>query len=125
MKRKIQTVFLSTTIIIIALSPCVHAGIFDTAASWLSVGSQGKVTSGIESTANSTVGDLAGILFAIGVLIAIVATVILGIKFMTASASEQKAEVKKKAIIVAVGVFVLFASLLIWQVVIGALSSAT
>ena len=125
MKKKLQKIVLITLISLTILSPYVNAGIFDTAQSWLSTGSGGKVSSTIQTTANNKVGELAGILFSIGVLVAIIATVVLGIKFMTASTSDQKAEIKKKAIIVAIGVFVLFASLLIWQVVVGALSSAT
>lgn len=123
--KNIMIVLLIIIVLLVTFAPYVHAGILSDASSFLDKGSNGSTKSKISSTAKGLISNLTGILFALCVLIAIIATSVLGISFITASSSENRAEVKKKAMVVAIGVFVLFASTFIWKVVVDALSSAT
>ena len=125
MKKKVLKIMFTLILIFCILTPYVHAGILGDASSWISDGSSSKTFSTAQGKMNKGVTELSGLLFVIGVFVAIVATIVLGIQFMTASSSENKAEIKKKATVVAVGVLVLFASAAIWKFVIEALSSGT
>lgn len=126
MKSKIQKIAILTIMIYIFMIPHVNAGIVGTGEDWLNIGKNGTVYTNMNSKLLDSVSDLSGLLFAIGVAVAVIVVAILGIKFMTAGASsDSKANVKQNAIIVAVGIFVLFGSLFIWKIIVGVLSAAT
>lgn len=130
MKNRVQKIVILTIIIFNFMLPYANAAnpnmdtdIVGTGESWLDAGKKGGLYSslGIETE----VSKLAGLLFALGIAVAVIVIAILGIKFMTTAASEQKAEAKKKAIIVAVGMGVLLGALSIWGIIVGILSAAT
>ena len=121
-KRSIILVLL-IAILLVTFAPYVQAGILSDAQTWINKG-QGA-HSEITPKAKEEVNKISGLLFGIGSLIAIIATIMLGIKYLLVSSSDSKAEVKKKALIVLVGVILLFGSVTIWRVLVDILSSAT
>lgn len=123
MKKKMQKIAIFTVIIYSFMLPHVNAGIVSTGEEWLAAGKQGNIDLG--KNIADKVSDLSGLLFALGIAIAVIVTAILGIQFMLTASSDSKADVKKKAIIVAVGICVLVASVSIWQIIVGVLSSTT
>lgn len=128
MEKKIYRIISIILLIIISLAvftPYVHAGITDDAKAFIDRGQTGTVYDNMSGKIDSKAGELSGLLYVIGTFIAIIATIILGIKYMTASSSENKAAIKKSAIVVGIGVFVLFASVTIWRIVVSSLSQAT
>lgn len=126
MKSRIQKITILTIVIYSFITPYVNAGIVDTGKKWLEAGQQGTVYSSMSPSLINNVSNLSGLLFALGVAVAVIVVAILGIKFMAAGASsDSKANVKQNAIIVAVGIFVLFGALAIWKIVVGVLSAAT
>ena len=123
--KSITCILLLSIILLNLFTPYVHAGIGDIwgdAQNFLSLGNANKHDS---SSSNPAIQALSTIVYSLGVIIAISATIILGIQYMIASSSESKSNVKKKAITVVIGVLLLFASGTIWQLVVGTLSSST
>lgn len=77
-----------------------------------------------EETFHSLSDSIYNILFVLGLFIAIIVGVILGIKFITEGA-EGKAEVKNMLITYVVGCVVLFGSFTIWKIVVTMLQNVT
>jgi hypothetical protein len=100
-----------------------HAGIWSTGESWLQKGSSTTVIDTTKSGFQSSVNELSGLLFGMGVVIAVIVVAILGVKYMIASSMEERANIKKTSIIVLVGLLVLFGSFKIWEIVVNLLSS--
>lgn len=63
------------------------------------------------------------LLFAIGIIVAVVGTAIMGIQFIT-SAPEGKAEIKQRMIPFVIGCIVIFAGFIIWKFAINLIQSS-
>lgn len=121
---KVRKIIKIAIILIIFLNLFVshsNAGIWSTGKDWLV---QGENSDEIDiSQAIGKINEISGLLWGIGIVVAVVAVAILGVSFIIASGSEEKANIKKKAITVAIGLLVLFGSVTIWQIVVNLLSS--
>lgn len=122
-KRKILVVFIILILLLNVGTNCsiANTGVWDTGKQWLSSGDGSKVVQ--PEKYQSNISELAGLLYGIGIAMGVIAVAVLGISFFTASSSDDKANIKKKATIVAIGLFILFASVTIWQIVVNILSS--
>lgn len=63
-------------------------------------------------------GSLYAILLGIGFALAVVIGVVIGIKFMMSSSSDERAQYKKTIIVYVVGVVVIFGAFGIWRIII-------
>ena len=96
-----------------------YAGIFDDAIGFITLGESGGA--GIDvSTTTDNLQNIAGILYGIGIFIAVGVGIILGIKFMFSSA-EGKAEISKILFPYLVGVGVILGAVTIWKIAINIL----
>ena len=67
-------------------------------------------------------GDVFNLILAIGMVIAVIVGIVLGIQFMISSV-EEKAKVKEILIVYVIGCAVLFGAFTIWKIVIGILGN--
>ena len=119
-KRIILLIVLIIIFLNIFASYSNAASIWETAQQWLNLGQQ---TDSVGQAGQKTIEEVAGLLYGLGIVVTVVAAAILGINFITASSSDQKAEVKKKAVILVAGMVVLFGAVTIWQILVKNLSS--
>lgn len=96
-----------------------HAGLFDKAKEFITVGESGGAGISV-TTATSEFEKIAGLLYGIGIFLAVGVGIILGIKYMLASA-EGKAEIAKILFPYLVGVGVIVAAVTIWKTAINIL----
>ena len=97
--------------------------VFSDGKEFLEAGTNEQVTDMVDdSKIIATSKDIYNILLTIGIVIAAVVILVLGIQFMTGSI-EQKVKVKEMLIPFTVGCIIIFGSLTIWRVVISVTSS--
>lgn len=83
-------------------------------------GSPNKVIN--EGTVKSTSDNIYGILLTIGIIVAIIAGIIIGMQFVTGSV-EAKAQIKEKLIPYVIGCVVIFGAFGIWKLVVDLLQN--
>ena len=95
-------------------------GVFSSADSWLSQGSEGEsYTEGI----NQPIQTIASAIYGIGVTVLVIVTVVLGIKYITCNPDEQ-ARIKGQLIGLVVSAVVLFGAVPLWRMIGTALSNS-
>lgn len=98
-------------------------GIMEQAKNFIELGENGDDPFGENlATTNTHFEDLAGFVWGIGVGVALIATVVMGMKLMLASTSER-AEYKKEMVPYIIGITIIFGGLTIWRVLIQILES--
>ena len=99
-------------------------GILSDAKNFLEQGEEGKNDSGLSSVAgtNTKFEDLAGFFWGIGVGVALISTVTMGIKFLMSSA-EDRSDIKRAMVPYVIGIAVVFGALTIWKILIQLLES--
>ena len=108
---------------IISFTNCIYATtdktITELGNEWITTGESDQ---GIFNTETSTKGfqEIAGLLTGIGIFVAIITGIILGIKFMFSTA-EGKAEVSKILIPYVIGIVIIIGAVTIWKIAIGIL----
>lgn len=122
MKKTIYKICMLTILIIITINSYVQASMWTDAQQWLSIGQN---SSTLNTNATTEVSNLAGVLFGIGIGVALIVVAALGISYLFASSAESKSDIKEKTIVVVIGIAILFGSLGIWRAVVGILSSGT
>ena len=122
MKKTIYKICMLTILIIITINSYVQASMWTDAQQWLSIGQN---SSTLNTNATTEVSNLAGVLFGIGIGVALIVVAALGISYLFASSAESKSNIKEKTIVVVIGIAILFGSLGIWRAVVGILSSGT
>lgn len=125
-KKTILKIFILTISVIIigTFHSSVQASMWTTAQNWLTIGKDNSDFE-VSGDAEEEISGLAGLLFGVGIGVGLIAMAGLGISYMLASSAESKSSIKEKAIVVAVGIFVLVCSFTIWKVLIETLSSGT
>lgn len=117
--KKILIIFIAILIISFTYLPKQTYAIdeiIDSGSNFISIGQ--NETSPIEEQALAdTSSYIYGVLFAIGLVIAVAVGMIIGIQFITGSIDE-KAKIKETLIPYCVGVFILFAAFSIWKITI-------
>ena len=101
MKAKKIIVFLIIIIFILTISTTVFAG-----DDFLS-DFKGDTSTGASDRVNNALGIALGIIQVVGMAIAVIMLIILGIKYISAAPSDR-AEIKKHAIVYVVGAFIMF-----------------
>lgn len=80
-------------------------------------------SSSSKSATQTAIGDIAGLLTGLGIIVAVIVAAILGIKFMLGTVDE-KANIKESIIPYVCGCIVIFGALGIWKLIIGVLNNA-
>lgn len=117
--KKILIIFIAILIISFTYLPKQTYAIdeiIDSGSNFISIG-QSETTPIEEQALADTSSYIYGVLFAIGLVIAVAVGMIIGIQFITGSIDE-KAKIKETLIPYFVGVFILFAAFSIWKIAI-------
>ena len=112
---KLVSILLLTVMIVMTLTTMVRANGIDAANI---AGGLTGTTSNAQSDVTKIGNQLIGIITTVGVVVAVIVLLILGIKYMMGSASE-KAEYKKTMIPYLVGAILIFGASAITKVVVG------
>ena len=115
---KLVSILLLTAMVVMALTTIVNAGTTGNPIDPANMAENLKGTTTNAQTSVQTIGNqLIGIITTVGVVVAVIVLLILGIKYMMGSASE-KAEYKKTMIPYLVGAILIFGASAITKVVV-------
>lgn len=119
---KIIFVFFIITTIYLQFFNTYADGIWDTAKDFLDIGS-GELSHINDDEVKDAILGLADFLWGIGLIVILITTVILGIKYMTVPPNE-KSRVKQATTPYIIGVVIIFGALTIWRLVINVLEGS-
>lgn len=123
MKKIIVFILLFATIMLTGCQVKAALGfdnILNKANQFINNGDPNKVIDG--NTVKETSNNIYGILLVIGVVVAIIAGIIIGIQFVTGSV-EAKAQIKEKLIPYGIGCAIIFGAFTIWRVIVNILQN--
>ena len=123
MKKIIVSIILFTIIVLSGQASMAINGLDDIIKKGDDFVNQGDPNNAIiENNVKETSDSIFAIVVVIGIIVAIIATVIIGMQFVTASV-EEKAQLKEKLIPLIVGVAIIFGALGIWRLVVNVLQN--
>lgn len=116
--KKIMTIFITMTLLIMIFVPTVQAGviddIFNGGEDFLDKGDASEID---QTPIQTLIKDLTNVAMTMGVIVAVIAGIIIAIKFMMDGAT-GKAELKTALTPYLIGVCILFGAFAIWQIII-------
>lgn len=123
MKKIIVSIILFITIVLSSQVSMAMNGLDDIIKRGDDFVNQGNLSNAIvENNVKETSDGIFAIVVVIGIIVAIVAAVIIGMQFVTASVAE-KAQLKEKLIPLIVGAAIIFGAVGIWRLVVDVLQS--
>lgn len=123
MKKIIVSIILFITIVLSSQVSMAMNGLDDIIKRGDDFVNQGNISNAIvENNVKETSDGIFAIVVVIGIIVAIVAAVIIGMQFVTASVAE-KAQLKEKLIPLIVGAAIIFGAVGIWRLVVDVLQS--
>ena len=108
MTKKLTKVVSILLVSVIALGLAITPVFASTTLSWDNITIESK-TSPVSASAENVAGKILGVVQIIGVAVAVIMLIVLAIKYISA-APNDKAEIKKHAVVYVVGAIVLFAA---------------